>query len=291
MSIQTILEFAIPWITFFLMIIVGMDVTGNDFRMVRKSPKGFFIGTLGQYTLPLSAWLVLIFLKPIPAVTEGLILVASAPSGGISTYYTHLARANVALSIVLTTISCLCAAVTMPLLLRFFHFLSPESSTYPVPIAVLFGQLIRLILLPILIGFLIRSHRPDFVKRFGKTLKSIGFVALGFLIALIFYQTWDLFVSRWEEIVRTAAFFVLISMLVGYTFGVLFRLNKQDSFTLLIEYGTRNTAICTAIAVVLLHRTEFATFAAIYFLVEAALVLPIIVLFRRVVRNKSVSPQ
>jgi len=280
MSLQTILQFAVPMTTFFLMIIVGMDVTSDDFRKVLKSPKTFLVGTLGQCSLPLCAWLVLIVFNPIPAVTEGMVLVASAPAGGISTYYSYLAGVNVALSIVLTSVSCILAAVTMPLLLRLFHFLSPESGTFLVPIPTLFGQLIRLLVIPVLIGFIVRAYKPDFVVRFGKILRRIGFVALGFLIVLIFNQTWDLFLSSWLEIVRAAALFIFISMLVGYAFGMLFRFERRDSFTLLIEYGTRNTAICTTTAVIILHRTEFATFAAIYFLVEAILIVPLILLFK-----------
>jgi bile acid:Na+ symporter, BASS family len=125
MSVQTILEFAVPWTTFFLMIIVGMDVTADDFRKVRNSPKAFCVGILGQYTLPLCGWFVLVLIKPIPAVADGMMLMASAPPGGISTYYSYLARVNVALSIVLTTTSCICAALTMPALLHIFHSLSP----------------------------------------------------------------------------------------------------------------------------------------------------------------------
>jgi bile acid:Na+ symporter, BASS family len=169
-----------------------------------------------------------------------------------------------------------------------FSLSMTQGGVASIPIRILFVQLIRLLVIPVFIGFIVRSYKPDFVRDYGKILRRIGFVALGFLIGIIFYQTWDLFVASWLEIVKAGAFFVLLSMMVGYGFGILFRLNQSDAFTLSIEYGTRNTAICTATAVIILHRTEFATFAAIYFLVEAVLIIPLILIFQRFMKTKSI---
>jgi BASS family bile acid:Na+ symporter len=281
MSLQNILGIAIPIITFFLMSIVGMDLTLDDFKKVRNEPKSFWVGTLGQYVLPLCAWLVLLLLKPIPSVASAMILVASAPAGGISNYYSYLARVNVALSVVLTTISCICAAVSMPLLLKLFEFLLPQATSYSVPLKVLFGHLMTLLVIPVLIGFAIRFFYPTFLPKYGKVLKYAGFIALGILIGFIFYQTWGAFLASWRNILIAATLFIVFSMILGYTVGMLFRLDKKNSFTLLIEYGTRNVAITTATAVIILQRTEYATFAAIYFLTEAIIILPTIAIFRR----------
>ncbi len=281
MSFQSVLDIAIPAITFFLMTIVGMDLTANDFRKVRRSPRSFFVGTLGQYLLPLCALLVLVMLKPIPSIAAGMVLVASAPGGGISNYYSYMAGANVALSVVLTTVSCLCAALTMPLLLSLFQFLLPQSVAYHVPLRILVGQLVLMLVLPVVIGMIVHHYRPAFVARYGKILRRIGFVALGGLIVFIIYQTRALFLASWQGIVEAAAVFILLSMVLGYTAGLLFRLGRRDSFTISIEYGVRNVAITTATAVVILQRTDFASFAALYFLVEAALILLSIAVLRK----------
>jgi bile acid:Na+ symporter, BASS family len=281
MPFQKILDIAIPSITFFLMTIVGMDLTANDFRKVRGSPKSFFVGTMGQYLLPFCAWAVLILLKPIPAVAGGMILIASAPAGGISNYYSSLARANVALSVVLTTVSSIGAALTMPLLLRMFHFLLPRSAGFEVPLKFLFGQLLLLLVIPVLIGLAVHRYLPTLVTRHSKILRRAGFLALGCLIAFIFYQTRALLIASWLDIAEAAVIFILFSMVLGYTLGSVFRLDRKDTFTLLIEYGVRNVAITTATATVVLRQTDFATFAAFYFLIEAALILPIIAAFRR----------
>src|SRR5262245_48618548 len=115
---QEILNVAIPAITFFLMITVGTDLTTDDFQKVRKDPRALIIGTIGQYLLPLIAFLILKGSHLTPEIASGMILIASAPAGGISNYYSYLARANVALSVVFTALSCLISPLTMPLLLK-----------------------------------------------------------------------------------------------------------------------------------------------------------------------------
>jgi predicted Na+-dependent transporter len=62
--LQNIIDIAIPLITFFLMTVVGMDLTPDDFRKVRNSPRSFLVGTFGQYLLPLVAIISLKFVEP-----------------------------------------------------------------------------------------------------------------------------------------------------------------------------------------------------------------------------------
>lgn len=283
MSFQAILNIAIPAITLFLMTLVGMDITTKDFQNVRDNQKSFWVGLLGQYLLPFCVLLIMFLLKPDSSVSDGMMLVASAPAGGISSYYAYMARVNVALSISITSVSTFFAAFTMPVLLHFFYSLSSEVDRTIVPVGILFQKLFLLLVLPVGIGFFVRSRSPEFVLQYSKGMRRTGFFALGCLILFIFYQTWNLFLESWLQIVQAAAAFVAVSMLLGYLVSILFRLNTRDAFTLSIEFGTRNIAICTAISVIVLHRPEFATFGAIYFLVEAAIILPLIETFRRFV--------
>jgi predicted Na+-dependent transporter len=109
-------------------------------------------------------------------------------------------------------------------------------------------------------------------------------VALAALIAFILYQTRELFFSNWWEITKAAAVFILASMILGWALGRLFQMRTTDNFTLSVEYGTRNVGITTAMAIVVLHRTDFATFAAFYFLLEAVIILPIIAIYRKIDR-------
>jgi len=279
--LQQVLDVAIPAITFLLMIAVGIDLTVEDFRKVQAAPRALLIGTLGQYILPVVALVMLSVLKLRPEIVGGVILLASAPGGGISNYYTYLARWNVALSVTLTAISCFLAPLSMPLLLKAFEFVLGKRIDFQVPLRALVGQLLLILLVPVAVGIVLRYSFPEQVSRHEKKLRRFSLLALAFLIGFIIYQTRQLLLTAWTSISGAAACFVFLSMATGYVVGFFFRLNRTDCQTLIIEFGVRNVAIATTAAVVILKRTEFAAFAAIYFLTEAALILIGILLLNR----------
>lgn len=80
--------------------------------------------------------------------------------------------------------------------------------------------------------------------------------------------------------VPLAATFVVCSMAAGWITAAGVTADRRDRFTLAAEFGTRNVAVATAIAVTLLGRVEFARFATTYFLTELPLMLVAIAVFR-----------
>jgi predicted Na+-dependent transporter len=104
--VQTLTSLVIPVAVFVVMWIVGLDLTSADFRRITRYPRATLVGTAGQLVrLPVVATLLILFLRPAPAIVGGVILIASAPSGAISNLLTLLARGNAALSVTLTGVS------------------------------------------------------------------------------------------------------------------------------------------------------------------------------------------
>src|SRR5262245_13497705 len=100
------------------MFVVGTDLTANDFWRVGRQPGTILGATAAQVLLlPILGWLLVRWLNLQPVIAQGLLLVAACPSGAMANLYTLLARANVALSVILTAVSCLTAVVTTPLAL------------------------------------------------------------------------------------------------------------------------------------------------------------------------------
>ena len=81
-----------------------------------KRLSGFFVEF--YYNLPscLLGWVLGVFFQSPPFFAVGLILVASCPGGTASNVIAYLAKANVALSVTMTTVSTLAAIIMTPLL-------------------------------------------------------------------------------------------------------------------------------------------------------------------------------
>jgi ACR3 family arsenite efflux pump ArsB len=89
------------------------------------------------------------------------------------------------------------------------------------------------------------------------------------------------FVAGLSTTVPLAAAFVTCSTGVGWATAALATRDIRNRFTVAAEFGTRNIAVATYIAVSVVGRVEFARFAVTYFLVEAPLMLVAVSLFQR----------
>jgi len=116
--LKTVVDAGVPVLVFFAMVVVGMELTTDDFRRVARQPGTVVAATVGQFILlPVLGWLFVRCLGLQPAIAQGVLLVTACPSGAMANVYTYLGRASVALSVTLTAVSCLTAVLTTPLAL------------------------------------------------------------------------------------------------------------------------------------------------------------------------------
>ena len=112
--------FSGPWIVWGLAVIMlgmGLTLDVRDFAAVLKMPRVVALGFAAQYAImPLLGWAIAKALALPSDFAVGLILVACCPGGTASNVVAFLARANVALSVVMTTCSTLAAVLMTPLL-------------------------------------------------------------------------------------------------------------------------------------------------------------------------------
>jgi len=73
----------------------------------------------------------------------------------------------------------------------------------------------------------------------------------------------------------------LAGMAVGYLVARIFRLNQRDSITLLLISPVKNFGVAIAIAVSILHQTEFALFATTMFMAQVPILIGAGLILRR----------
>src|SRR5947209_961245 len=98
--LKPVLDVAVPALVFVAMMVVGLGLTGADFRRVARQPRLVAAATVGQLlVLPLIALVLVRFTGLSPSVEKGMLLVAACPAGSMVNLYAYWARANVALSV------------------------------------------------------------------------------------------------------------------------------------------------------------------------------------------------
>ena len=180
MEASLLTQIVLPLSLFIIMLGMGLSLTSTDFRNIPKTPKPLFIGLFGQFMiLPILAFLVAIGMRLEPKLAMGLMILSFCPGGVTSNMYSHLSRANVALSISLTTIVSLITPITIPLLIawqseNFFGL----ATSVELPIAKTILTLLVITIIPVIIGMTINKKRPQIAQRFDKPVKILSMVLL-----------------------------------------------------------------------------------------------------------------
>jgi len=149
---------------------VALDVRIADLRAVFATPKAPLIGLVSQFLfLPAVTFGLTQVLSPQPSIALGMILVGCCPGGNISNIVTHLAKGNTGLSIGMTGVSTLLAAVLTPLNFAFWGSLDPGTREVlssvaldPVDLAITIGLLLAV---PVTAGVVLRQRRPQLATR------------------------------------------------------------------------------------------------------------------------------
>jgi bile acid:Na+ symporter, BASS family len=279
--VKTLIDVAVPGLTFILLTAVGLDLTRADFARVRRRWAVVLTGLVAPLVLlpPIAVGLIWAF-TPDPDVAAGLLLVAACPIGGISNTYSYLARASTALSVTLTGLSCLLAGLSVPAVGQGLELALGRPLDLAAPIPLLLGQLLLMLVLPVTFGMGIRRRWPDVAEIHRTSLQRFAFAGIAAVLLLVILDDPHAFAGGLSTTVPLSAAFVAASMGIGWTTAAAVSADRGERFTIAAEFGTRNVAVATAIAVTLLGRVEFARFATAYFLTELPLMLVAIAAFR-----------
>ena len=106
-------EVVLPLALAFIMMSLGLGLTGADFRRVVVQPRDFLIGAASQIALlPLVAFALVSVWPLAPELAVGVMLIAAAPGGVTSNLLTRFAGGDTALSVSLTGTISLVSIVT-----------------------------------------------------------------------------------------------------------------------------------------------------------------------------------
>ncbi|MDF1824162.1 MAG: bile acid:sodium symporter [Verrucomicrobiales bacterium] len=280
-----IISLGINAIVLVTMVIVGLDVTLSEFRDLLKQPKPILTGLI-SLTLFVPISITFVHLTDLPAHLEaGILLLAICPTGSIANVYASVGQANLALSITLAIATGLLAFITMPLWIAFYGTLPGDVFEFQVPASMLFTRLFFVLALPIALGMWVRSTFPAFERRFHQLLKRIALVGVVTLGGYIIFSDGKGFSDGFVPTVLSATVLTVLGMAGGFLIALLFRLERRDSITLLLISPVKNFGVAIAIAVSILHQTEFALFATTMFMAQLPLLLGAALLLRRFVKE------
>lgn len=244
---QTMLWFNSDWVFWSLaasMLGMGLTLSLADFKAIGRMPGSVALGFIAQYTImPLAGWATAKMLGLEPGLAVGIILVASCPGGMASNMISYLARANVALSVVLTLFSTLLAFFFTPM------WTSVLAGQYvPVDAVKLALDACKLTLAPVVLGVLIRWKLPRIADRIGACGPTIAVLAFTCVSGGIVAVSAAAIASNFGRLAAAAFVLHVIGFLVGYLVPKLLCYPESVARTVSIEVGMQNGGMAASLA-------------------------------------------
>jgi bile acid:Na+ symporter, BASS family len=273
-----LVEVGLPVALFVIMIGIGLTLTTADFRRERKQPRGMVVGAIGQLVLMPAIGLGIVWLLGLQgAIAIGVVIAATIPGGTTSNVITYLSHANVALSIVLTVIASLATVLTIPVVVEFaIDRFGDIDEAVSLPVVRTVGQLIAIVLVPVLIGMVIRARKPELAGRIERGVSAFGAVILVVLIVGIALGLGEDVVVFLRDAGPAVVLLNAAGLLVGGLLGWIAGMPKRDRLTIAIELGVKNATLGILVATLLSDNPLYAAPSAVYGLlmyVSAALVI------------------
>lgn len=244
---ETLSWFRGPWVVWALtlvMLSMGLTLTLDDFRRLFKLPGSLALGFLAHYTImPLSGWAIARVLHLEPSLAVGLILVASCPSGTASNVISFLARANVALAVMVTLTSTLLAFIMTPL------WCKTLAGTYvPVDALKLCLSTLQIAVGPVLLGVFFNWRFPRAVTRVTPFSPVVSVIAILFITGGIVALNASAVVANAGKLLVAAALLHLMGFGFGYAIARLLRYPEDVARTISIEVGMQNGGLAAVLA-------------------------------------------
>ena len=240
------LKFKVFIIPLLQIIMFGMGTTMKmtDFAEVLRSPKAVVLGVFFQFTImPFVGWgLTKVFQFP-SEIAAGIILVGCMPCGLASNVMSYLAKANVALSLTLTSIATILAPLLTPLLMK-----NLAGQLIEIDLWAMVWEISKLIILPIFFGVLYNKLLGSRFIWFEKALPGISMWSVGAIVVIITANGRNALVAVGPLLVLVCLLHNVFGFILGYWGGRLSRLPEKDCRTIAIEVGLQNAGLASGLA-------------------------------------------
>lgn len=227
-----------------LMFGMGTSMSVKDFAGVIKTPKSIFIGVSAQFLImPLIGFTLANLSGLSPEIAAGIILIGCSPSGMASNVMTYLAKANLALSITLTSVSTLLAPLMTPLLMKLL-----AGEFIEIDLWKMMWDIFKMIIIPIGVGLLFNKLFKGKSSWLDKAMPILSMLAIALIILFITAAGRDSLLEIGPLLILLVTIHNLSGYAIGFWFGRLLGLDQRDSRTLAIEVGMQNGGLASALA-------------------------------------------
>lgn len=275
-------DIVLPLALAFIMFVLGLGLTFDDFARVAQKPRDFIIGALAQIVLlPAVAFLLVSVWSLPPELALGVMIIAAAPGGVTSNILTAFARGDVALSISLTAVISLLSVITIPAVVVFSYTQLIGGEAGNVSVASTAISVFAIVTVPVLIGLAVRRYAERFAIRIEPVARQITAILFVLVLAGAIFQERANIATYFAQAGLITLVLNLVMMVLAYIIARIFASGSRQRITISLECGLQNGTLAIAVATLLFDGGLATVPAATYSLIMFATALIYIAILRR----------
>jgi BASS family bile acid:Na+ symporter len=250
-----------------IMLGMGMTLVPKDFTRIIKYPKAVVIGLTNQLLfLPIIGFALALSFDLSPEIAIGLMILASCPGAATSNLITQVCKGNIALSVTLTAVASIVGVFTIPIILFYSLEYLGNSTNVTIELSILdtILQIMKITVVPILIGILIRRFNTGFAIRMEKPMRKASIIIFVLVFIAVVATNFNIMSRAIQEVGLVTLLLNSIMMALGYTTSRLFKLDLKSAISITVESGVQNGALAFVIATSILNNIEMGIPTAAY---------------------------
>ncbi len=236
-----------PYITLFLAIImfgIGYTLDLKAFKDCWQHRWIIILAAIVKYLLmPLTAFIIAHILRLPLYDVIGLIVVSTCPGGTAANVMSYLAKANVALTVILTFGTTLLAPLLMPSLV--YLFLHKEIQ---VPFLEMVKNILEIVTLPLIIGLILKRLLGAKAHYIKMALPLVSIFAIAIIVACIMALSHSKILEFPLLIIIAVLLLNSLGYVYGYLFGKITKLSLANTQAIVFEYGMQDSGLGVIIA-------------------------------------------
>ena len=223
---------------------MGTEMSLKDFANVVKMPKKIIVGVVCQFTImPLTGYFLANAFNFPPEIAAGIILIGCSPSGLASNVMCFLARANLVLSVSVTTVCTLIAPVATPLLMKLLG-----GSFVSISFWDMVWDITKIVLLPLAAGLIFHYLLRGRSKMLDKAMPLVSMIGIALILVVIISSGRDNLIKVGGLLILVTLIHNLTGFFLGYWSSRLLKFPEEDCRTIAIEVGMQNGGLASGIA-------------------------------------------
>ena len=223
---------------------MGTELSLKDFANVVRMPKGIILGVVCHYTImPVIGFAIASLFNFPGEIAAGIILVGCCPSGLASNVMAYLSRANLALSVSVTTISTLLAPFVTPLLMRLL-----AGSLIEINLWAMVWDITKIVILPLIAGLAFHYLVRGKFKWLDKAMPVLSMIGIVLIITVITAAGRDSLLKVGALLILATFIHNVAGFVLGYWSGRLLKFSERDCRTIALEVGMQNAGLASGLA-------------------------------------------